>query len=601
MVELIPNEISRNEPQSEILVFEAFKASTKGKDWQVIHSVKFSKSVKNIAGEVDFVVLVPGTGIVLIEAKGATGFKLTKKGWEIYGVPEETKNSDPFDQVIGAERNIRAQLRKLDLDDRSIVVSRLVWFPKINPNKGQIDDNHTGTSFENYEIAFAEDLNDPIKKILKALEGTIRDTESNENLNPSPGQFSAEVSETFVNHLTGNFEASQSLMSKHLARKKELQKVSDEQSKIIDLILDNAKIYFSGPAGSGKSSLLTKLALHSAKTGHEVLITCHNIMMADWLNEQLGAHPKIRVTNLDDLLLEIVGLESHRSTNLETWFGKELPEMVLAKISDGARIKKYSALVIDEFQDIAPNPIKLEILSKLTGRMNNLDPKVYLAGDDNQQILGHHNSVNSVSEARKHFGQITHIQLNQNVRQTEGLSKSIYTLLQRPNPFKTYFLHKEFNGGLEVVPVNSSNKRKRLATVLQRLNGEYLTHEIRVLCFEKEKSVLSELFAEIGSLHAASDKWLAKNCRHQSSPLGEIRWRSIRKFKGLDQDAIVITDVSQASKDWVEQVLGKSLKDLLYVGMTRARFKVVLLVEDDLLPSTHNADGTVFKRIEKLS
>jgi hypothetical protein len=140
-----------------------------------------------------------------------------------------------------------------------------------------------------------------------------------------------------------------------------------------------------------------------------------------------------------------------------------------------------------------------------------------------------------------------------------------------------------------------------LATVLQRLNGEYLTHEIRVLCFEKEKSVLSELFADIGNLHAASDKWLAKNCRHQSSPLGEIRWRSIRKFKGLDQDAIVITDVSQASKDWVEQVLGKSLKDLLYVGMTRARFKVVLLVEDDLLPSTHNADGTVFKRIEKLS
>ena len=135
MVELIPNEISRNEPQSEILVFEAFKASTKGKDWQVIHSVKFSKSVKNIAGEVDFVVLVPGTGIVLIEAKGATVFKLTKKGWEIYGVPEETKNNDPFDQVIGAERNIRAQLRKLDLDDRSIVVSRLVWFPKINPNK----------------------------------------------------------------------------------------------------------------------------------------------------------------------------------------------------------------------------------------------------------------------------------------------------------------------------------------------------------------------------------------------------------------------------------------------------------------------------------
>ncbi len=596
MVEMIPAKISRDEPKSEILIYEALRGSEKGEDWTAIHSVKFSKAVKNIAAEIDFVLLVPGKGIVLIEAKGATGFRLTKKGWDISGVPDETKHSDPFDQVIAAEKNVRAQLRKLDLDERSIAVARLVWFPKITPTGMEIDDNHTGTSFASYEIAFEADLKDPVKVALKALDGTIRDTKTNENLNAKPAEFTPQVCDSIVNHLVGNFEASQSLLAKHVARKKELEKISDEQGKLIDLILDNAKIYISGPAGAGKSSILANLALQAAKAGHEVLITCHNVMMADWLHERLGAHPKITVSNLDDLLLEFAGASKHKTTNIDTWFEQTLPKLVLEKFSGGPRPRRYSTLVVDEFQDIAPNELKVDILTKLIGRIDNLEPRVYLAGDDNQQIMGLHSSVNSVSVARKAFGGLTHIQLNQNVRQTEGLSRSIYALLQRTNPFKAYFLHKEFDGGLEVIPVNASNKRKRLATVLQRLNQEYLLQEIRVLCFDKEKATLTELFKELGNLHSSHDKWLARNCKHQTNPLGEIRWRSIRKFKGLDQDAVVITDVSQSSLEWVEQSLGKSMKDILYVGMTRARFKVVLLVEDDLLPVTHNADGSLFTR-----
>jgi hypothetical protein len=115
-----------------------------------------------------------------------------------------------------------------------------------------------------------------------------------------------------------------------------------------------------------------------------------------------------------------------------------------------------------------------------------------------------------------------------------------------------------------------------------------------VLCFEKEKSALAGVFDRLGNLDSAADRWLAKNCKHDTNPAGKIRWRSIRKFKGLDQDVIVITDVSQASADWARVTLGKSIRDLLYVGMTRARFKVVLLVQDELFQATHIADGNPF-------
>jgi superfamily I DNA/RNA helicase len=54
------------------------------------------------------------------------------------------------------------------------------------------------------------------------------------------------------------------------------------------------------------------------------------------------------------------------------------------------------------------------------------------------------------------------------------------------------------------------------------------------------------------------------------------------KYKGLDSDVVIITDINNASKKFAEERLLISLDDLLYMGMTRARFQVILLVQDDL-------------------
>jgi hypothetical protein len=104
------------------------------------------------------------------------------------------------------------------------------------------------------------------------------------------------------------------------------------------------------------------------------------------------------------------------------------------------------------------------------------------------------------------------------------------------------------------------------------------------------------VFKRLGNLNSKDEKWLVKHCKEtRLNPAGEIKWRSIRKFKGLDEDAIVITDISKESAAWVEKTLRRTIEDALYVGMTRARFKLVLLVQDDLFPTTHNADGSLFK------
>jgi superfamily I DNA/RNA helicase len=593
MPEMIPESIKSTEPLAEIKIFNSFNASDQAKAWTVIHSWKVGKAVKNIAAEIDFVVLVPGKGIVLIEAKGATGFKLDKKGWHLQGVPTETEKDDPFLQVIAAEKNMRAELRKLDFENRSIPIGRLVWLPRLTPTRKEISSHHTGTAFEDYELAFAGDLNNPYKLIMDNLDKTIVDRENNENLKANPEDFDDQVCQTLVEHLIGNVEVKPKLADKRAERKRELNRVRIEQNKILDLIRDNENIYFSGPAGSGKSQLLSDLAIESNKKGHSVLVTCHNLMMADSLNEDLGNLPNVKVSSLDDLMLELAGLKQHKLGDSNKWFRETLPTLALNKMA-GAPHKKYSAIIVDEFQDLAHSPMRMEVISKLRGKETGLKSRLYFAGDDEQQILSPGETISGLDVARNSFGYFTHVQLHQNIRQSPQLSASIYKLLDRPVPFTKSRIHKELDDGLEVIAVTPENQTKRLATVLQRLESDYDLTDIRVLGFENETSALAGVFSRLGNLNSTADRWLAKNCKHETNPAGKIRWRSIRKFKGLDQDVIVITDVSNASADWASNSLGKSLSSLLYVGLTRARFKVVVLVQDGLYEPTHNADGKKF-------
>jgi hypothetical protein len=593
MPEMIPDSIKPSEPLAELLIYKSFKASDQAKAWTVIHAWKVGKAVKNIAAEIDFVVLVPGKGIVLIEAKGARGFKLDKKGWYLHGVPTETERDDPFLQVIAAEKNMRAELRKLDFENRSIPIGRLVWLPRVTPTKKEIASQHSGTAFEDYELAFAGDLNNPYKLILENLDGTIADRENNENLKANPEDFDEHVCQSLVDHLVGKVEVKPKLADLRAERKRELNRVRTEQSKILNLIRDNDNIYFSGPAGSGKSQLLADLAIEANKKGHSVLVTCHNLMMADSLNEDLGNLPNVTVSSLDDLMLELAGLKEHRLDDSNKWFRETLPLLALEKMSSAPH-RKYSAIIVDEFQDLAHSDLRMQVISKLRGKETGLSSRLFFAGDDEQQILRPGETISSLDVARKSFGYFTHVQLQHNIRQSPQLSESIYKLLGRPIPFAKSRIHKELDDGLEVIAVTKENQTKRLAAVLQRLELDYDLTDIRILGFENESSALAGVFSRLGNLDSQADRWLAKNCKHETNPAGKIRWRSIRKFKGLDQDVIVITDVSDASVEWANSALGKSLSSLLYVGLTRARFKVVVLVQDGLYEPTHNADGKRF-------
>ena len=103
---------------AEKKVFSKLKNSTntETKNWIVYHSLNYPVSIKKSEkksfkyfGEADFVILIPGKGIINIEVKGWTGFSCKKGVWDITkpdGTKEPNKKS-PLKQASESMFNIR--------------------------------------------------------------------------------------------------------------------------------------------------------------------------------------------------------------------------------------------------------------------------------------------------------------------------------------------------------------------------------------------------------------------------------------------------------------------------------------------------------------
>jgi superfamily I DNA/RNA helicase len=104
---------------------------------------------------------------------------------------------------------------------------------------------------------------------------------------------------------------------------------------------------------------------------------------------------------------------------------------------------------------------------------------------------------------------------------------------------------------------------------------EYRPQDIRVLSpFGFNSSLIGNLFTR--EAQSADERWLKNTLRNPVGDLGQIRWRSIAKFKGLESDVVVITDVNDHAREFV-QGTGRTLGEVLYVGISRAKHKCVVL------------------------
>lgn len=584
MVQIFPATRSKDAPYSERTVFDAFESVTDKPNWICLYSVHQKKVVSGYEAEGDFVVLVPNLGIVVIESKGATEATLDGEEWTLEGVPDGAKHKSPFDQAERTRSNIRAQLKANDFDANSIPIARLVWFPLMASHQFA-ELGNKGMLFSQWELAFKTDLKKPAEIVEKCLNSFINANKNNPAMNLAPEKFDeatvAKVKEAIVTRVTSK----SSIEELAEVRNSEVAKASEALDLIYDAVSENTNLFLNGLAGTGKSKILGMSAARLAAQGHKVLITCYSLMLANHYELNYGKHPNIDVYDINNLFLEVTQLKNHKSG--DEWYDFELPRKAASAVSINQHLASYDAICIDEFQDLASKPEIVNAIFRFFNP-NTEDPRIVIAADDWQQIFKGESYADSFSTVKEMFPDLVKVNLLNNFRQSPGLNREIYRFFDGPQDAPKSRVPKDLEWSFNVIRTTSATENKDLAETLKKLKTKFRNQDIRILSpFGEKKSQAARLFQN--DPKTTDDKWLRSELKDGQGG-GNISWRSIGKYKGLEDDVVIITDINQTSQDFLQDHFN-TLEEMLYVGMTRARFHLVLLIADDLFPKAKSANS----------
>ena len=351
-----------------------------------------------------------------------------------------------------------------------------------------------------------------------------------------------------------------------------------EQRFALELLQTNPYIYFEGPAGTGKSFLLVEAAVRFARDLHmPTLLTCWNVLMAEELRRMVrGRSQLVDVDDLNTVMLRLCGLPANPADADDTWHRETLPQRALTAVREHPDLAGYQALCIDEFHDIATEPHVLDLVLALTASPLSHSP-VVLAGDDRQQILRRSiEGKSSVSIARSMLSGLVHARVRRNCRMLPAIADSVSLYLDPALTFTGHRMPGTLPGGFTRIGVDEATAVAVLASTLREPLAEYEPEDIVVLSpFASRGSLVARV--PRGSGRTPDETWLRKQLAHEGGA-GRVRWFSISKFKGLDTDAGIITDINDTAREWVGST-GHSWDDFRYVAGSRAKYRAVVLEE----------------------
>ncbi len=571
MPRMVPATARSGANVSERRLFTAVEGIMHRPDWVVFHSLVVRQHVDQLTGEADFVVAAPGRGLVVIEAKAPSGVHYHDGQWTLEGVPQPHKN--PFEQLDGAMRSIRGYLLREGVIEGDEPIARLVWFTSIGRHHFTAR-APSDLSFFEWELAWADDLAHPAAAIERVLDEHIAWHATGQKVRHRPDGVTAERIAAITSGLTRDFDVVADDRDARREAERLEAEVLAEQRFALELLGTNPAVYFDGPAGTGKSHLLVQAAIESVQRGERTLLTCWNVVMA----EQLAAEARHAVTgplaaaDLGTVMLWAAGLEAHPEDAPDAWYQEELPRLALAGLAAHPERGGYRHVIVDEFQDIAGNPRLLDVLLALAAP----DARCMFAGDTRQQIMRKASArVDPHQAAKARWPGIVHARIRRNCRQAPALVAQAERIVGRPFGFLRHRLAGSTPGGAQQLQVSPGKEVPMLAGVLKLLTEQHRAADIVVLSPWGSRSTAARIVS--GELddpaHREDLRWLRA---HLGEGADRVRFGSIFKLKGIEADAVVITDIGTNARAWAD-AQDLSWDDLLYVGLTRARFRAVVL------------------------
>jgi hypothetical protein len=524
-------------------------------------------------GEADVVLAHPDLGVMVIEVKGG-GVRRVGGQWESVdgnGNRHEIKN--PFAQATRAMHRLKRVCHALPAwPSHEMRFTRAVAFPDAAYDRSMTPDGPREIVIDHDDLA---DVGSCVRAI---FDWWSRSGDASAD----GGAPSIMGMKALHELLARDLEISSPLAAGVAADEAQIVRLSERQFAILDALAAQRRAVILGVAGSGKTLLAAEKARRLAAQGFEVLFTCFNRPLAEFLAQTVGRHERITVTTFHRLAEQLgteAGLIGPNPAH-DTAYFDSMPD-VLDEALKALPEHRYDAIVVDEGQDLDA-VWWIPLLDLLRDRERGI---VYVFGDANQDLY-HAREPSELGVVMPESPPVFY--LTENRRSTRTIHDFALRFSEpepdappsvalgpdgRPVEIFTY-ADADPAGGAEAC-------RKVLATVLRSIidTGKVPASDVVVLTPRSNRS--SWLMRTDGSPVEAWPYRLMPEYGPEGAVLppptkgGQVRVATIHRYKGLEAPVVVLCELDG-------RVAASDLPALLYVGATRARAHLAVVCTEGL-------------------
>ena len=547
----------------EIEIFRRLQDDPLTSGWTAFHSLDIAKHVRQISGEIDFVVVVPAKGILCVEVKAARSVRRTSGAW-YYGQSTIPDYRGPFKQAAEGMHSLRKHLTEQDASLSGVVFWSAVLFPYIEFDL-QSPEWHPWQSLDS-RLFRSRSIGQIVLDVLNRARSHLVRTSGITWFKPDTGQPDLTQCKQLTTLLRRDFEFFERPSARTKHREIELKRYTEEQFEALDAMDLNPRVFFTGPAGTGKTLLALEAARRASANNRRILLVCYNNLLGAWLKGQLEAlGPSVTVSTLHSYMLTVSNTQIPTG-NSQSFWDHELParttESLLLRDDD---LELFDELIIDEAQDVVHDDY-LDVLDLcLKGGLSAGRWRCF--GDfEKQSIFG--SAYAAIETANRRLANAPRYSLRINCRNTPRIAELTHLLAGLTPPYTRI---RRPDNGIEPDIRNyssASDQNKVLIKELARLKSEgFADNDIVILSPHSNTASAAALLE--GEWQQRVRPFKGSASPHHNS----IGYCSIYTFKGLEAPAIIVTDVEAIGTD-------ESLA-LFYVAITRALERLIILVHDN--------------------
>jgi type II secretory pathway predicted ATPase ExeA len=499
--------------------------------------------------ELDFLVLHPELGLVIVEVKGK-GVELRGGRW-IRRYDDGTEK--PLDETPGEQLQAQqwALLRWLQAETPGFIpqITRVLALPALALPEGQA----LGPDLPACRILTRAKLDHPLEALRAAVSGgadwAAWRTGRNAHLHEVRPDRMLELARALTPKLLPPAPLAQILEAEG--------RLQDEQSQILlDHLARNfagGRFHVTGGPGSGKSLLARQTARLWAAEGRRVLVVAFNRALTyatQGALDDLIRENRAFVATYHDLAVTLLsGAERlPQGEGTPDFFNRALPEALAALLADPqASFERWDALVVDEAQDL--DPAWVQPLLRLLSRPDE-DP-VLLLEDPAQSLF---------RQAKHRLGQPWTLDLS--LRQHPALRRAACEAF--PACGWAAAAGDECDGAIRRVASGPRTWREDLARELQILADEDMEpRQVIILAPHRAQTLGVEDGEVLGPWPAntIADWW-------DGPKEAQVRFGTVQGFKGLEADAVIYLAPGYGRPD---------AGPLAYTAFSRARHRLVVL------------------------